>query len=80
LRRDFAGFRNIGALARFVTSDEQKDGLGAASAEVYSIAWTIVDAELTDSASERLRIAKIPNGKATYSGEDTTDRTLISKR
>jgi hypothetical protein len=24
--------------------------------------------------------AKIPNGKATYSGEDTTDRTLISKR
>jgi len=80
LRCDLARFRNIGALARFVTSGEQKDNLRTASAVVNSITWTIVDTEFADSASERFRIAEIPNGKTTYAGKDTTDRALISKR
>jgi hypothetical protein len=80
LRRELARFRNIGSLVRFVTSSEEKDGLGTASAEVNSVAWPIVNAEFADPASESLRISEVPNGKAADSGEDTGAGALVPER
>jgi hypothetical protein len=58
-RGDRAGAGNIGFPPRFVTSQGEQDESVAAADEVDSVAQSIIDPQLVQTAAERPRVAEI---------------------